>query len=167
MKIYDTALETFARSRVGGWMFVNVFNHVDRFLLAKTNGRVSVALGSRGSKDIVLLGCIGARSGLKREVPLLSTPVNGELVLVASRAGSPHDPPWVFNLKANPVCTLTNGGRLVECTAREVKGAERQRYWRAAVENYPGYADYQQRTQRLIPVFVLTPKTSVSVDNPT
>jgi deazaflavin-dependent oxidoreductase (nitroreductase family) len=166
MKIYDTALETFARSRVGGWMFVNVFNHVDRFLLGKTNGRVSVALGSRASKDVVLLGCIGARSGLKRQVPLLSTPVDGEWVLVASKAGAPDNPAWFSNLKANEVCTLTIGGRSIECTAREVKGAERQRYWRAAVENYPGYADYQQRTQRLIPVMVITPKTPVSVDNP-
>jgi F420H(2)-dependent quinone reductase len=167
MKVYDNALETFARSRIGGWMFVNVLNHVDRFLLGKTNGRVSVALGSRVSKDAVLLGCIGARSGLKREVPLLSTPVDGELVLIASKAGAAHDPAWFRNLKANPVCTLTFGGRSVECTARQVKGAERLRYWRAAVENYPGYADYQQRTQRLIPVMVLTPKTSVNVDNPT
>jgi F420H(2)-dependent quinone reductase len=167
MKIYDTALETFARSRVGGWMFVNVFHHVDRFLLAKTNGRVNVALGSRVSKNVVLLGCTGARSGIKREVPLLSTPVDGELVLVASRAGAPHDPAWVANLKANPVCTLIIGRRLVECTAREVKGAERRRYWCAAVENYPGYADYQERTRRLIPVMVLAPKAPVNVDNPT
>jgi deazaflavin-dependent oxidoreductase (nitroreductase family) len=167
MKIYDTLLETFARSRVGGWMFVNVFNHVDRFLLGKTNGRVSVALGSRASKNVVLLGCTGARSGLKREVPLLSTPVGGEVVLIASKAGAPQSSAWYCNLKANPVCTLTIDGRSVECAAREVKGDERQRYWRAAVENYPGYADYQQRTQRLIPVMVLTPKTPVTVDNPT
>jgi deazaflavin-dependent oxidoreductase (nitroreductase family) len=167
MKIYDTLLESFARSRVGGWMFVNVFNHIDRLLLGTTNGRVSVALGSRANKDVVLLRCIGARSGLKRQVPLLSTPVDGEWVLVASKAGAVHDPAWFANLTANPVCTLTIGGRLVECTAREVKGAERQRYWRAAVENYRGYADYQKRTQRLIPVMVLTPKTPVRVDNPT
>jgi deazaflavin-dependent oxidoreductase (nitroreductase family) len=148
-------------------MFVNVFNHVDRFLLGKTKGRVSVALGSRASKDVVLLGCIGARSGLKRQVPLLSTPIDGEWVLVASKAGAPQDPAWFSNLKANPACTLTIGGRSVECTAREVKGAERQRYWRAAVENYPGYADYQKRTQRMIPVIMLTPKTPLTVDRPT
>jgi F420H(2)-dependent quinone reductase len=166
MKIYDTALQTFARSQVGGWMFVNVFNHVDRFLLGKTNGRVSVGLGSRFHKDAVLLGCIGARSGLKREVPLLSTTVDGEFVLIASKAGAPQNPAWLHNLQANPVCTLSIGGRLVECSAREVKGAQRQRYWRAAVENYPGYAEYQHRAQRLIPVVVLTPKTPVRVDNP-
>jgi deazaflavin-dependent oxidoreductase (nitroreductase family) len=158
MKLYDTALETFVRSRVGGWMFVNVFTHVDRFLLGKTNGRLSVGLGSRFNKDVVLLGCTGARSGLKREVPLLSTPVDGELVLIASKAGAPEHPAWFGNLKANPVCTLTMGGRSVECSAREVKGAERQRYWRAALENNSGYADYQERTQRLIPVIVLTPQ---------
>jgi deazaflavin-dependent oxidoreductase (nitroreductase family) len=167
MKIYDTALETFARSRVGGWMFVNVFNHIDRFLLGTTNGRVSVVLGSRANKNVVLLRCTGARSGLQREVPLLSTPLDGDFVLIASKAGAPQSPAWFSNLKANPVCTLTVGGRSVVCTAREAKGAERQRYWRAAVDNYPGYADYQQRTQRLIPVMVLTPKTPGTVDNPT
>jgi len=118
MKLYDAALETFARSRVGSWMFVNVFNHVDRFLLAKTNGRVSVGLGSRVNKDVVLLGCTGARSGLKREVPLLSTPVGDEFVLIASTGGAPKHPAWYSNLKANPDCTLTTGGDQLGCAAQ-------------------------------------------------
>jgi F420H(2)-dependent quinone reductase len=157
MKLYDTAIETFARSRIGGWAFVHVFSVVDRFLMGRTNGRLSTALGSRFHKDAVLLGCTGARSGLKREVPLLSTPVGADFVLIASKTGAPEHPAWYANLKANPDCTLAIGGRVLRCTAREADGEERDRLWRAAVENYPGYADYQRRTERVIPVMVLTP----------
>lgn len=156
MKIYDHALETFVRSRIGRWMFLNVFNRVDRFLLGKSDGRLSVGIGTRFGKNVVLLGCTGARSGLTREVPLLSTPVADEFVLVASKAGAPDHPAWYSNLKADPACTLTIGGRLLKCTARETSGAERERYWHAAVENNALYADYQKRTERLIPVMVLT-----------
>lgn len=158
MKLYDSMLQGFARSRVGGWMFVNVFNPVDRILMKKTKARVSTGIGSRFSRDAVLLGCTGARSGLAREIPLLSTPVGNLFVLIASKAGAPAHPAWYLNLKANPDCTLTVGGRVVRCVAREAEGEERERLWRAAVENYAGYADYQLRTERRIPVMVLTPR---------
>jgi len=67
-------------------------------------------------------------------------------------------PAWYHNLKANPACTLAVRGRLLPCTAPEAEGEERERLWRAAVENYAGYAAYQQRTERVIPVMVLTPR---------
>jgi F420H(2)-dependent quinone reductase len=158
MKLYDSIIQNFARSRVGGWMFVNVFNAVDRFLMSKTKARISTGIGTRFNKNAVLLGCTGVRSGLERQVPLLTTPVGNEFVLIASKAGAPEHPAWYRNLKANPDCTLTVGGRVLRCTAREAEGEERERFWRAAVENYMGYGDYQRRTQRRIPVMVLTPK---------
>jgi len=158
MKLYDSALQSFARSRLGGWMFVNVFNRVDRVLMRTTKAKISTGIGSRFSRDAVLLGCTGARSGLQREVPLLSTPVGKEYVLIASKAGAPEHPAWYGNLKANPECTLTAGGRVLCCVAREAEGDERERFWRAAVDNYAGYADYQRRTERRIPVMVLTPR---------
>jgi deazaflavin-dependent oxidoreductase (nitroreductase family) len=157
MKVYDSAMEAFAGSRVGGWLYIHVWTPIDRFLLRRTKGRGNVSIGTRFSRNIVLLGCTGARSGLKREVPLLSTPVGDEFILVASRAGAIKNPAWYNNLKTNPACTLTVGGRSLECTAREVSGVERDHYWRAAVNNYGGYARYQARTDRVIPVIVLTP----------
>ena len=157
MKLYDAALQNFARSRVGGWMFVNVFNPIDRFLMSKTRARINVGIGSKFQKNGVLLGCTGARSGLKREVPLLTTPVGQQFVLIASKAGAPEHPAWYGNLKANPDCTLTVGGRVLRCVAHEAEGDERERFWRAAVDNYAGYEDYQRRTERRIPVMVLTP----------
>src|SRR5262249_10882662 len=111
-------------------------------------------------KDNVMLGCRGARSGLKREVPLLSTSVGEEFVLVASRGGAIENPAWYHNLKANPACALTVRGQSLECTAREISGEERDRYWGAAVEKYSGFPRYQIRTSRAIPVIVLTPTNS-------
>jgi F420H(2)-dependent quinone reductase len=158
VKLYDSIIQNFARSRVGGWMFVNVLSAVDRFLMSTTKARISTGIGTRFNKNAVLLGCTGARSGLLRLVPLLATPVENEFVLIASKAGSPEHPAWYRNLKANPDCTLTAGGRVLRCTAREAEGEERERFWRAAVDNYAGYADYQRRTERRIPVMLLTPK---------
>ena len=160
MRLYDTTAEAFARSRLGAWTFLHVFTSVDRFLLTKTKGRVGTTIGTRLSKDTVMLGCRGARSGLKREVPLLSTSVGEEFVLVASQGGAVENPAWYHNLKANPACTLTVRGQSLECTAREVSGEERDRYWRAAAENYSGFARYQTGTNRVIPVIVLTPTNS-------
>jgi F420H(2)-dependent quinone reductase len=159
MKLYDVMIETFARSRIGGWMFVNVFNRMDRILMGRTNARLNSALGSRFQKNGVLLGCVGARSGAERKVPLLATPLDGGFVLIASKAGAPEHPAWYRNLKANPECTLAFRGRVLDCTAREAEGDERERLWRAAVENYPGYGDYQKRTERVIPVILLTPRS--------
>src|SRR5271168_2136163 len=105
MRLYDTAAEALARSRVGAWLYMHVLTPVDRFLLTKTKGRIGTTVGTRFSKDTVLLGCVGARSGLKREVPLLSTPVGEEFVLIASQGGAIDNPAWYHNLKANPACT--------------------------------------------------------------
>src|SRR6185436_11133725 len=145
-------IENFARSRIGGWMFVNVFNTLDRFLMRKTKARINTGFGSKFQKNAVLLVCTGARSGLEREVPLLATPVGSEYVLIASKAGAPEHPAWYRNLKVNPDCTLAVRGSVLHCVAREAEGDERDLFWRAAVDNYPGYADYQRRTERRIPV---------------
>jgi deazaflavin-dependent oxidoreductase (nitroreductase family) len=158
MRLYDTMSEAFAGSRLGGWLYIHVFTPIDQFLLPKTKGRVGVNVGTRFSRNTVMLGCTGARSGLTRQVPLLSTPVGDEFVLVASQAGATKHPAWYRNLKANPACTLTIRDQQLECTAREAEGAERDRYWRAAVKNYNGYARYQKRTERVLPVIVLTPR---------
>ena len=146
MKIYDAIIQNFARSRAGGWMFVNVFNTVDRFLMSKTKARISTGIGTRFNKNAVLLGCTGARSGLKRLVPLLTTPVGSEFVLIASKAGAPEHPAWYGNLRANPDCTLTVGGRVLRCTAREAEGEERERLWRAIVAQEARYVETRATT---------------------
>ena len=80
---------------------------------------------------------------------------NGRYAMVASKGGDPQHPAWYHNVKAHPQVTAQDGDKVVELTAREVDGAEREHWWKLAVEAYPPYAEYQTKTTRLIPVFVL------------
>ena len=99
----------------------------------------------------------GAKSGKLRSVPLLYTAVGSDIVLIASQGGAAKNPAWYFNLKANPDCDLEIRGASSRRRAREADGEERDRLWQAACAQYPGYAVYQQRTARRIPVMLLEP----------
>jgi deazaflavin-dependent oxidoreductase (nitroreductase family) len=108
----------------------------------------------------VKLTTTGRRSGEPREVTLYAWP-DGEadLVLVASQGGKPDDPAWASNLRAEPVCTIKHGKTTKSYRAREVKatGAARDRLWELVTVAFPMYRSYQKKTDRLIPLFVLTP----------
>jgi F420H(2)-dependent quinone reductase len=106
-------------------------------------------------RPIVLVTTTGAKSGKQRYVPLMRVEKDGRYAMVASKGGDPAHPSWYFNVKANPVVKLQDGDKVVSLTARELDGAERQQWWELAVEAYPPYAEYQTKTARLIPVFVL------------
>jgi len=82
---------------------------------------------------------------------------DGEYAVVASLGGSPTHPVWYYNVVANPHVELQDGATRRDYTAREVTGAEKALWWERAVAAYPDYAAYQRRTEREIPVFVLTP----------
>jgi deazaflavin-dependent oxidoreductase (nitroreductase family) len=75
--------------------------------------------------------------------------------MVASKGGDPAHPSWYHNVVAHPQVTVQDGDKVAELTAREVDGAEREHWWKLAVQAYPPYAEYQEKTDRLIPVFVL------------
>jgi deazaflavin-dependent oxidoreductase (nitroreductase family) len=156
MRAYHRFIERFAQTRIGGWMFVHVFNRIDRLLMGATKARFNTGVGTGFRGNGVLLICTGARSGEERRIPLLSTPVGDDIVLVASKAGSPANPAWYHNLKRYPACTVFRDGEAIPCVAREAAGAERDRFWALAVANYSGYEAYQKRTDRLIPVMVLS-----------
>lgn len=106
-------------------------------------------------RPIVLFTTTGARSGKKRYVPLMRVEAGGRYAMVASKGGDPAHPSWYFNVKANPAVTVQDGDKVVALTARELDGTERKEWWDRAVEAYPPYAEYQTKTARLIPVFVL------------
>ncbi|OBK94001.1 nitroreductase [Mycobacterium asiaticum] len=106
-------------------------------------------------KPVVLVTITGAKTGKQRYVPLMRVEKDGRYAIVASKGGAPAHPSWYFNLKANPTVTLQDGEKVVTLTARELEGTEREEWWRLAVEAYPPYAEYQTKTDRLIPVFVL------------
>ncbi|MFI1535380.1 nitroreductase family deazaflavin-dependent oxidoreductase [Streptomyces anandii] len=106
---------------------------------------------------VILLTTRGARSGKIRKTPLMRVEHGGRYAVVASQGGAPKHPFWYFNLKADPRVELQDGPRKQDMTAREVTGEEKAQWWERAVAAYPPYAEYQQKTSREIPVFVLEP----------
>jgi len=106
-------------------------------------------------RPIILLTVTGAKSGKQHYVPLMRVEKDGRYAIVASKGGAPAHPSWYFNVKANPALTLQDGDKVVAVTAREIEGPEREQWWRLAVEAFPPYAEYQTKTARQIPVFVL------------
>jgi F420H(2)-dependent quinone reductase len=106
---------------------------------------------------VVVITNLGAKSGKVRKTPLMRVEHQGRYAAVGSKGGAPQDPLWVHNFRANPRVELQDGGRKQDMVAREVTGEERAAWWERAVAAFPPYADYQKKTDRLIPVFVLEP----------
>lgn len=118
------------------------------------------ATGTTGSVHIqgypvVLLTMRGARTGAIRKVPLMRVEHDGAYAAVASKGGHPDHPEWYFNLKAHPEISLQDGTETFTVHARELDGDERAEWWPRCVDAFPPYAEYQQKTDRLIPVFAL------------
>lgn len=106
---------------------------------------------------VVVVTSVGAKTGKLRKTPLMRVEHEGEYAVVASRGGAPQHPIWYYNLVANPHVELQDGPVKRDYLAREVTGEEKAQWWERAVAAYPPYADYQAKTTREIPVFVLTP----------
>jgi deazaflavin-dependent oxidoreductase (nitroreductase family) len=106
---------------------------------------------------VVVVTMRGARSGNLRKVPLMRVEHDGEYAVVASDGGAERHPLWYHNLAASELVELQDGPRKQDMVVREVTGDEKALWWERAVEAYPDYADYQRRTDRPIPVFVLSP----------
>jgi deazaflavin-dependent oxidoreductase (nitroreductase family) len=108
-------------------------------------------------KPVIILTSVGAKSGKLRKTPLMRVEHDGEYAVVASLGGAPKHPVWYYNLVANPHVELQDGPAKNDYTAREVQGAEREAWWERAVAAWPDYAEYQKKTTRVLPVFVLAP----------
>jgi deazaflavin-dependent oxidoreductase (nitroreductase family) len=104
---------------------------------------------------VVIVTNRGAKTGVVRKTPLMRVEHDGRYAAVGSKGGAPQNPVWVYNLRQNPQVVVQDGQRSWEMTARELTGEERAAWWERAVAAYPPYADYQVKTNRLIPVFVL------------
>ena len=109
---------------------------------------------------VVIVTNIGVSSGKVRKTPVMRVEHDGRYAMVASKGGAPAHPLWYHNVRANPRVELQDGPRKQDMVAREVSGQERAEWWKRAVDAYPPYAEYQQRTTREIPVFVLEPADS-------
>jgi len=129
-----------------------VREQTERILAQGTTDGVEVL-----DRPVVLFTTLGAQSGKKRYVPLMRVEEDGRYAMVASKGGDPKHPSWYFNVKANPTVTVQDGDTTFTGTAREIEGAEREHWWELAVEAYPPYAEYQTKTDRQIPVFIVEP----------
>lgn len=106
---------------------------------------------------VVILTSLGAKSGKLRKNGLMRVEHEGTYAVVASQGGAPKHPTWYHNLVANPLVELQDGPVRQDMTAREAAGEERESWWARAVEVWPDYAEYQTKTDRVIPVFILEP----------
>ena len=106
---------------------------------------------------VVIVTNRGARSGKLRKTPLMRVEHGGRYLAVGSQGGAPVHPQWVHNLRVDPHVEVQDGPGKQEMVARELTGDERAEWWERAVAAYPPYADYQRRTDREIPVFLLEP----------
>ncbi|AFU00360.1 nitroreductase family deazaflavin-dependent oxidoreductase [Nocardia brasiliensis] len=109
-------------------------------------------------QPVILLTTKGAKTGKLRKTPLMRVEHDGEYAVVASLGGAPKNPVWYYNIKAEPHVELRDGEVNKDYTAREVFGEERQLWWDRATEVWPDYIEYTKKTDRVIPVFVLTPR---------
>ena len=121
-----------------------------------SGGTKGTMLGDTGLPVIIVTNR-GAKTGAIRKTPLMRVEHEGSYAAVASKGGAPEHPLWYYNIRANPVVELQDGPLKQDMVAREISGAERAEWWERAVAAYPPYAEYQQKTTREIPVFVLEP----------
>ncbi|HKB29376.1 MAG TPA: nitroreductase family deazaflavin-dependent oxidoreductase [Streptosporangiaceae bacterium] len=108
-------------------------------------------------KPVIILTSVGAKTGKLRKTPLMRVEHDGEYAVVASLGGAPRHPVWYYNLTANPHVELQDGPVKKDYRAEEVSGEQRAIWWERAIAAWPDYAAYQEKTTRIIPVFVLTP----------
>jgi F420H(2)-dependent quinone reductase len=111
-----------------------------------------------GAPPMLLLDHVGAKSGKHRTTPLAYLGDGEDLVLVASKGGSPRHPAWFHNLRAYPDTTVQVGSGRRAVRARVATAEQRARLWPKVVQMYPGYRHYQRRTEREIPLVILEPR---------
>lgn len=137
-------------------LFRAVINPFHRTVLRLSGGKVA---GSLAGMPVVVLETVGRKSGAVRRTMLTAPVVDGEtVVLVASYGGDDRHPAWYLNLAANPDVVVEVGGERREMRARTATAEEKAAYWPRIVAAYRGYAGYQKRTERDIPVVLLDPR---------
>ena len=124
-----------------------------------SGGREANTLRDTGL-PIIILATRGNKTGNIRKIPLMKVEHDGEYLLVASMGGAPKNPVWYHNLLDDPrAITIQDGLEPFDAEARQLEGDERALWWERAVAAYPPYADYQAKTERVIPVFLASQRT--------
>lgn len=139
------------------WLLARTLRHLDRAVTRISGGRTTATSLLTGL-PVIYLTTTGVRSGQPRTTPLICSVDGDRLILFATNFGGQKNPAWSYNLRANPIATVTYQGRSARYRSREATPGERERYWRLADAIYAGYAAYRERAaHREIPVFVLEP----------
>jgi len=123
-----------------------------------SGGKEANTLRGRPEWPIVVITSRGHKSGKLRKNPVMKVEKDGVYAAIASQGGAPEHPTWYHNFIANPEVDLQDGPEPKTYVARVAEGDERAEWWERAVAAYAPYADYQERTEREIPVFILEPK---------
>jgi deazaflavin-dependent oxidoreductase (nitroreductase family) len=131
-----------------------VREQVERF---EASGGTEATVLERTGDPIVVITSVGAKSGKLRKNPVMQVERDGKYVAVASYGGGPKHPVWYYNFLAHPEVDLQDGPTTKTYRARLLDGEERAEWWQHAVDTWPTYASYQERTDREIPVFLLEP----------
>ncbi|MDQ4096610.1 MAG: nitroreductase family deazaflavin-dependent oxidoreductase [Actinomycetota bacterium] len=139
-----------------GAKLTNNFIKLNTLLYRLSGGRIANTL-NKGKAPLLLLDHVGRKSGTKRTTPVIYLEDDDKLVIVGSRGGSDAMPAWWLNLQANPTTTVQVKRDRRTMTAREATPEEREHYWPSLTEMYPDYAVYRSRTDRKLPVIVLSP----------
>ncbi len=139
------------------WRFFNELTRVHTVAYRLTGGLVGRRIP--GLPPMLLLDHVGAKSATKRTSPLVYLRDGENLVIVASKGGSPRHPAWFHNLRANPATSAQVGSSRISVTARVATAKERSRLWPKVIVLYGGYEQYQARTKRQIPLVILEPRT--------
>lgn len=137
------------RPSPSGW----VRDQVEAIEAAGTTDAASIM-----DRQVVLLTMIGRKTGDTLKVPLMRVEHDGRYAAVASKGGAPDHPQWYYNLKANPDITVQDGTTVHDVRARVLEGEERAQWWDRCTAAFPPYVEYQEKTDRIIPVFVLEPR---------
>jgi deazaflavin-dependent oxidoreductase (nitroreductase family) len=115
--------------------------------------------GTFDGAPLLLLHSTGARSGEERVNPMMYQRVSDAYAVFASKGGAPTNPDWFHNLRAHPEASVEIGDEVVQVVARVAGPSEREQIWSRQKERYPGFAEYERKTDREIPVIILDPVT--------
>lgn len=154
LRLDEAVLERVAMSKPGYLFLLHVAPRIDKWLIPRTDGRLS----SMGRNAVGTLTTTGAKSGERRTQPLVMITQGKDLLVIGSNYGRPPHPSWSTNLLADPSCEVIFNAPAQQYTARLLTGEERQRAWAVAVDFYTGYATYEKTcAPREIRVFRLSP----------
>jgi deazaflavin-dependent oxidoreductase (nitroreductase family) len=149
------AVQSFASTKPGAWVFQKTLYPMDRMLYSKSGGRITVA-GIMAGLPVIVLTTTGAKSGQPRTMPLIGIPMGDGLAVLGTNYGQKPTPGWVYNLKADPSAIVEYRGISVEVVARLATPSEAEDAFALAAKVYPAYSEYRDRIEgREVAAFIL------------